>query len=128
MADVVDRRKLKKIAENHEKASLSYWDLVYLDRFLEGLNEGLSYRPLFEKPDFLQSLAEGGEVSFLLGARPQPSEYRVEFSHWDVNALAEILRGVNILLCCFFGALVCCAFGKPTTPRNILGRCERHRR
>jgi hypothetical protein len=88
---VVDRRKLARIVEEDPNVPLSPLELVALDRYLERFNEGLAQKPLLERPSILETLVEAGEVTFLLGARARRN--RVDISNWDVQAMAEILRG-----------------------------------
>ena len=93
--DAVDRRKLKNIVDGDEKLVFSVGELRALDRYLERYGHGLAYTPLFAKPDLLQSLADSGDVTFLLGSKPERDNFRVNFSHWDVLAMGEIQRSVN---------------------------------
>lgn len=91
-----DRRKLKSIIEANKNLVLTLKELRALDRYLERYGEGLSYVPLFQKPDLMQTLAESGRVTFLLGSKPQEDEGELRhFSHWDVLAMAEIQRAIN---------------------------------
>jgi hypothetical protein len=90
---VVDRRKLKSLVEGRGDVVLSLDQLRALDRYLERYGAGLAYLPLFEKPDLMQTLADSGRVTFLLGSKPE-RESR-SFSHWDVLAMAEIQRAIN---------------------------------
>ena len=91
----VDRRKLKKIVIGDE-VSLTLAELRALDTYLTPLGEGLGDKPLFEKQRILEAFAETGDVTFLLGAMPgkPQEEMRTIISHWDVESMAEILRGV----------------------------------
>jgi hypothetical protein len=89
----LDRRKLKAIVDGAPNLVLSLQELRALDCYLERYGEGLAYVPLFEKPDLMQTLADSGRVTFLLGSKPEP-EHRY-FSHWDVLAMAEIQRGIS---------------------------------
>jgi hypothetical protein len=93
--DAVDRRKLKNIVDSDDKLTFSVGELRALDHYLERYGHGLAYSPLFAKPDLLQSLAELGDVTFLLGSKPEQDNFRVNFSHWDVLAMGEIQRSVN---------------------------------
>jgi hypothetical protein len=90
---LVDRRKLKSIIEADQNLVLTLKELRALDCYLERFGKGLAYVPLFQKPDLMQTLAESGRVTFLLGSKPA-SDYR-HFSHWDVLAMAEIQRAIN---------------------------------
>lgn len=93
----VDRRKLKSIVANDPKLVLSIAELQALDRYLDRYGEGLASSPLFVKPDILQSLADSGHVTFLLGSKPEIIDLRVNrltFAYWDVLAMGEIQRGV----------------------------------
>lgn len=91
-SDPIDRRKLRKVIEG-DSNSLTLRDLRILDAYLEVFGEGLAFHPLFEKPALLQSLAESGEVNFLIGSRSE--ELRQNFSHWDLLGMAEIQRAIN---------------------------------
>jgi hypothetical protein len=98
--DIIDRRKLVNLVEDPSKVVLSLADLRALDHYLERFGEGLAYVPLFKKPDLMQTLADSGRVTFLLGSKPEligskREPERWNFSHWDVLAMAEIQRGVN---------------------------------
>jgi len=88
-----DRRKLKSIIEADDNLVLSLKELRALDRYLERYGEGLAYVPLFQKPDLMQTLADSGHVTFLLGSKPERKLRH--FSHWDVLAMAELQRGIN---------------------------------
>jgi len=90
---ILDRRKLKAIVEGAPNLVLSLQELRALDRYLDRFGEGLAFKPIFEQPDILQTLADSGRVTFLLGSKLE-GEHRY-FSHWDVLAMAEIQRGIN---------------------------------
>ena len=72
---------------------LSVDDLAAIDIYLEPFGEGLSYRPLFDKPDVLQALANSGRVTFLVGTEGE--EEGGNFPHWDVLAMAELQRSLT---------------------------------
>jgi hypothetical protein len=75
---------------------LSLEELCALDRYLEPFGEGLAYNPFFERASVLQAIADARKpVTFLLGSKPTPDLERLSLDHWDVNALAEVQRGVN---------------------------------
>jgi len=88
--DVVDRRKLRAIVDGSEELVFSTRELRALDLYLEPFGEGLSFQPLFEKPNLIQTLAGSGTVTFLLSSRP--ADEGLNFPHWDVLAMAEIQR------------------------------------
>ena len=90
---VIDRRKLARIVEGKLDVSLSVRELIALDRYLERFNLSLAQHPILEKPSILETLTKGERIAFLLGARPR--EDRVDLSNWDVEAMAEILRGAG---------------------------------
>jgi hypothetical protein len=90
-----DRRKLKSIIEADKNLVLTLKELRALDCYLEPYGEGLAYVPLFQKPDLMQTLAESGRVTFLLGSKPEAEGELRHFSHWDVLAMAEIQRAIN---------------------------------
>lgn len=93
--DALDRRKLKKIIDGDQDLVLSIDELRALDRYLEPLGEGLAYNNFFLRANILQTIADAGRpVKFLLGSRPV-EDSRLNLDHWDVNALAEIQRGVG---------------------------------
>lgn len=88
---VIDRRKLRRLVANDtDELVLSFTELRALDAYLEPFGEGLAHRPLFEKPNLLQHLAESGRVTFLLGSKPTVEGG--SFPHWDVLAMAELQR------------------------------------
>ena len=91
---VVDRRKLKAIVEGKD-VLFRTTELRAIDRYLERFGEGLAHRPFFEKEDMLRSLAATQNVTFLLGSRLDTQLKRLDFSHWDVNGMVDILRGLN---------------------------------
>ena len=76
---------------------LSLRELVYIDRYLDRFREGLAYHPIFRRIDTLHALAETGEVTFLLGTKPEGEGEgeRQNISHWDTLGMAEIQRGLN---------------------------------
>lgn len=92
--DAIDRRKLKSLVEGGKGAVLTFDDLCALDRYLEVFGEGLSSRPILQKPDLMQALASCGRLTFLIGSRPE--EDRGVVSHWDVLAMAEIQRELGL--------------------------------
>lgn len=93
---VVDRRKLQRIAQaeqdNDDKTPMTLRELSAIDAFAESFDESLAHRPLFEKPEFLQPLADADEAEYLLGARLK--DFHADLSHWDVEALRSVYRGV----------------------------------
>lgn len=97
--DVIDRRKLRSLAEARDDVLLSIADMRALDRYLERFGEGLGYFPLFERPDLMQTLAESGRVTFLLGSKVlrdvEVEKDRWVISRFDVLAMAELQRGIN---------------------------------
>jgi hypothetical protein len=91
-----DRRKLAALVKGDSATVLSIGDLRAIDCYLERFGQGLAYLPLFEKPDIIQTLAEAGRVSFLLGSKPEGDEEgRQNVSHWDVLAMAELQRAIT---------------------------------
>jgi hypothetical protein len=91
----LDRRKLKKIVDGDQDLVLSIAELHALDRYLEPFGEGLAYNSLFLRANVLQTIADAGKpVTLLLGSKPI-EDSRLNLDHWDVNALAEIQRGVS---------------------------------
>ena len=93
--DALDRRKLKKIVDGDQDLVLSIDELRALDRYLEPLGEGLAYNSFFLRSNILQPIADADRpVKFLIGSRPVERS-RLNLDHWDVNALAEIQRGVG---------------------------------
>jgi hypothetical protein len=91
--DVIDRRKLTLLIDEKPGLVLSVKDLRVLDCYLERFGEGLAFRPLFEKPDVMRTLANSGHVTFLLTSKVE--EEGGSFSHWDVLAMAEIQRSIT---------------------------------
>lgn len=91
--DLIDRRRLKAIVEGKSNVVLSLRELSYLDQYLDRYGEGLSYNPIFRRKALLQTLARTGHVKFLLGTKPDAERQNV--SHWDMLAMAEILRNMN---------------------------------
>jgi hypothetical protein len=91
--DVIDRRKLTRLIEGDDGFVLSLSDLRALDCYLDRYGEGLAFRPLFEKPDIMRTLAKSGHVTFLLGSSLE--EDGGSFSYWDVLAMAELQRSIT---------------------------------
>ncbi len=92
--DEVDRRKLQALANGDRDVVLSLRELRALDSYLEPFGEGLAYRPLFEKPDLIQTLADSrGPITFLLGSKKALDGG--SFPHWDVLAMADIQRSLS---------------------------------
>jgi hypothetical protein len=92
--DVVDRRKLQALAGGDADVVVSIRELRALDTYLEPFGEGLGYRPLFEKPDLIQTLADSrGPVTFLIGSKKEIDGG--SFPHWDVLAMADIQRSLS---------------------------------
>ena len=91
--DTIDRRKLARLVEEEDGFVLSLADLRALDSYLDRFGEGLAFRPLFEKPDIMRTLAAYGHVTFLLGSKFEPDGG--SFSYWDVLAMAEVQRSIT---------------------------------
>jgi hypothetical protein len=93
----VDRRKLTRLIDGDGEVAFSLSELRALDAYLEQYGEGLAYVPIFEKPDLMQTLADSGQVTFLLGSKSESERAGGPryFSHWDVLGMAEIQRGIN---------------------------------
>ncbi len=91
----VDRRKLRRLADG-EDVSLTLDELRALDVFLTPLGEGLSDRPLFDKPNPIRSLVEKGTVTIVLGAYPRQKQQRNDLSRWDVHSMAHLLRKIEL--------------------------------
>jgi hypothetical protein len=90
---LVDRRKLKQIVLEDAKLVLSLRELRAINRYLVPFGEGLAKKTLFFEPaSVIVELARTGEVTFLLGSKPEAADFRVNFSHWDVVAMAEAQR------------------------------------
>lgn len=94
---VIERRKLAALAEHADdpttSVTISTRQLRALDLYLERWGEGLAHRPLFSRPSLVRELADGGEVVFLVGSKVHDG--RVDLSQWDVQAVAELQRGMN---------------------------------
>jgi hypothetical protein len=96
--EVIDRRKLNGLVTGKTDTVFSISELRCIDRYLQRYGEGLAYRPLFERPDLMQALADCGRVTFLLGSkRDSTYESGSLFSAWDVLALGELQRGLSAL-------------------------------
>jgi hypothetical protein len=98
----IDRRKLAAIVTGEREAYLSLHELQALDTYLlQTRGKGLG--TLFHQRTVLQSLAEGRQVTFLLGSQPsfrangskQSSFGANRFGQWDVRSLAAFLRGIQ---------------------------------
>jgi hypothetical protein len=90
---LIDRRKLKALIDGDPDTALSLRELSYLDRYLDRFGEGLAHNPIFDHDDLLRTLAKTGNVTFLLGTKPDGP--RLDVSHWDVLAMAWLQRGIN---------------------------------
>ena len=90
----VDRRKLKKLAEDPENSVLSMRELRALDAFFSPLGEGLGDKPIFEKQRILESMSEVGEVTFMLGSTPRQDQ-RNDLSRWDARSMACLLHDLG---------------------------------
>ncbi|MEM7387101.1 MAG: hypothetical protein AAF514_19355, partial [Verrucomicrobiota bacterium] len=95
----VDRRKLKRIAEGDPKLTLNIQELLALDAYLTQFGEGLSDKPLFQSSRLLEPFADDGDVTFLLGVRPETEKEggRNALSQWDVNAMTTLIKGLYYL-------------------------------
>jgi len=88
---LVDRRKLKQIIDVEEDLVLSLRELRAIDRYLQQFNQGLAKQPLFLQPEsVVEKLVKTDSMTFLLGAKPEATDFRVSFSHWDVMAMAAV--------------------------------------
>jgi hypothetical protein len=91
--DVIDRRKLKSLVEGGKGAVLSLDDLFVLDPYLSKFGESLALRPILQKPDLMEALADSGRVTFLLGSRPEIERRMV--SEYDLLGMGEIQRAIS---------------------------------
>ena len=89
----IDRRKLKQLASEGEDVPLRVSELVKLDRCLT--ENGLGR--LLAADAIVNSIAEHGRITFVLGSRPRPAKEvrRIDLSRWDIRSLSEILKGLN---------------------------------
>lgn len=95
--EVIDRRKLMGLVRGTTDTVFSISDLRAIDRYLQTYGEGLAYRPIFERPDLMQALADCGRVTFLIGSKRDSEHESGSFSVWDVLALAELQRSLSAL-------------------------------
>lgn len=91
---VIDRRKLKRLTTGMD-LSIRLKELVALDAYLGRLGEGLSEKPLFDRPGILEALGRSGEVLVFYGTYPRESLERTDIIHWDIESLAEVIRDIN---------------------------------
>ena len=91
---LVDRRKLKRLTEGVD-VSIRLKELVALDAYLGRLGEGLSEKPLFDRPGILEALGHSGDVLIFFSAYPRESLERTDIIHWDIESLAEVIRDIN---------------------------------
>jgi hypothetical protein len=92
----IDRRKLKRLIDG-EAVSLTLSELLALDAFLTPLGEGLSDKPLFERPTLVRSLVENAHVTLVLGAYARAEHRRNDLSRWDVRSMVHVLRAIEKL-------------------------------
>ena len=93
-AVIIDRRKLKSLAEHDRNVNLSMVELEALHAYLEQLEEGLTHRPFFNFTSLVQELAESLDAAVIV-----PSRMGAEgpgLNYWDWQATAEIQRTVNL--------------------------------
>jgi len=86
----VDRRKLANIAQQKpgfERTPLTLEELMALDQFFK--NEG-GLSAVLQPLSLLRAIAERGQVTFLLGAKPVQNTDHI--SRWDVAAMIELMR------------------------------------
>lgn len=89
----IDRRKLKLLVAGDPSVSLCAAEFQILDRYLEPFGYGLSWVPIFEKPNLMRALADSGRVTFLLAERRDKDIGY--FSNSDVLAMAALQRGIG---------------------------------
>jgi hypothetical protein len=70
-------------------------ELRALDAFLAPFGEGLSDKPLFDKPNPIQALVDKGRVTIILGAYARAAAQRNDLSRWDVHALAYLVPKIE---------------------------------
>ena len=91
---LIDRRKLKRLTEGVD-VSIRLKELVALDTYLGRLGEGLSEKPLFDRPGILEALGRSGEVLIFYGTYPRDRLERTDIIHWDIESVAEVIRDIN---------------------------------
>ena len=91
---LVDRRKLKRLTEGVD-VSIRLKELVALDAYLGRIGEGLSEKPLFDRPGILEALGHSGDILIFFSAYPRESLERTDIIHWDIESLAEVIRDIN---------------------------------
>jgi hypothetical protein len=91
----VDRRKLKRIVEGDPTVVIALAELRGLDSYLSRFAESLAVKPLFEHPHIIELLAHSGDVTFLLGSRPEPDDsFRINVGHSDVAGMNSIQQAI----------------------------------
>jgi hypothetical protein len=91
---VIDRRKLKRLTEGVD-VSIRLKELVALDAYFGRLGEGLSEKPLFDRPGILEALGRSGEVLIFYATYPHDQLERTDIIHWDIESVAEVIRDIN---------------------------------
>jgi hypothetical protein len=91
----VDRRTLVKIRDAPAKVSLTLDLLIALNEYLKTVGAPLHKLPILVTRGVVEPLFDSERLVFMLGAKPRPSERRVDLSRWDALALAELVGAAS---------------------------------
>jgi hypothetical protein len=91
----IDPRTLVKLQKAPNKVSLNLDLLNALNEYFKLLGEGLHRLPILVTRGLVEPLFDAQRVVFMLGAKPRPTERRVDLSRWDALALAELVGAAS---------------------------------
>src|SRR5262249_24426602 len=91
----IDRRKLA-LARRTRQVGFTVTELQALETYLRHHHRPWSIARLFHQASLPEALAEKGKVVFLLGTRSFPGIGTINLSWWDVHAMAEALRALQV--------------------------------
>lgn len=86
----ISRHTISRLAKEPLKASVTYENLIALDRYLEQMGEGLADKPILEKDELLARLLENNKFAFLVGSKPNKDQLHDDVSLWDFRTVIEL--------------------------------------
>ena len=90
----IDRRRLINLI-NGKDVKITVRELYALEAYLAPKGASLTRAPLLEPNGIAQAISERGDLAFLMTSYPRPAERRIELSHWDIDSMIHIQRGLD---------------------------------
>jgi hypothetical protein len=91
----IDRRTLRKIRDEPGNVGLTLGMLIALHQYFKTIGQALTRLPILMTRGVVEPLCDSECMVFMLGARPRPTERRVDLIQWDALALAELVGAAS---------------------------------